>query len=349
MKKITIEKFVLIAIIIACIVAFLTKDLTITFKKNLFSNLWFTSIEKQVSENLENLENVTGNFYYSPVNSWNAFSRSLSSAEDTVKIQTYELTKKEIKQIVKWLLEKWVIVNLIMENNKYEQYQNTWRQIEEYFADYPRFEIRSDEQMWTLYTHSKIALIDSWFWIQTANLTHSSFTANREHFFYSENTWVWNSLNTIFDKDWIGETIEIDDIHPNLVVCNINCRAVIENLLSNAKKSIYIQTQYILDESVLEILKEKYDELDDMKFIVSDTNSNDFLINYFGPWVARKFSKYYNHTKMILIDDEKLLLWSMNLSDTSLDKNREIWILIIDKNIISEYKKLFENDRKISK
>ena len=349
MKKITIERFVLIAIILACVVAFLTKDLTITFKKDLFSNLWFTSIEKQIAENLENLENVTGNFYYSPVNSWNAFSRSLSSAEDTVKIQTYEFTKKEIKQIVKWLLEKWVIVNLIMENNKYQQYQNTWRQIEEYFSDYPRFEIRSDDQMWTLYTHSKIALIDSWFRIQTANLTHSSFVANREHFFYSENTWVWNSLNTIFDKDWDGEPIEIDDIHPNLVVCNINCRAVIENLLSNAKKSIYIQTQYILDESILEILKEKYDELDDMKFIVSDTDSNDFLVDYFGPWVARKFTKYYNHTKMILIDDEKLLLWSMNLSDTSLDKNREIWIILIDTWIIAEFKELFENDRKISK
>jgi phosphatidylserine/phosphatidylglycerophosphate/cardiolipin synthase-like enzyme len=90
-------------------------------------------------------------------------------------------------------------------------------------------------------------------------------------------------------------------------------------------------------------------ELDDMRFIVSDTESNDFLVEYFGPWVARKFGKYYNHTKMILVDDEILLLWSMNLSDTSLDKNREIWILIIDKDVISEYKKLFENDRKISK
>lgn len=349
MKKITIEKFVLIAIILSCIVAFLTRDLTITFKKDIFSNIWFNSIEKQIAENLENLENVTWNLYYSPVNSRNAFSNSLGSAEDTVKIQTYEFTKKEIKQIVKWLLEKWVIINLIMENNKYQQYQSTWRQIEEYFSDYPRFEIRSDDQMWTLYTHSKIALIDSWFRIQTANLTHSSFTANREHFFYSENTWVWNSLNIIFDKDWIGEPIEIDDIHPNLVVCNINCRAVIENLLSNAKKSIYIQTQYILDESVLEILKEKYDELDDMKFIVSDTDSNDFLIEYFGPWVARKFSKYYNHTKMILIDNDKLLLWSMNLSDTSLDKNREVWIILIDSWIISQFEDLFENDRKNSK
>jgi len=349
MKNLTIEKFVLIVAVLLCILAFFTRDLTITFNNDLFSNIWVNSVEKHVSQNLKNLENVTWNFYYSPVNSRNAFSKSLSSADDIVKIQTYEFTKKEIKQIVKWLLEKWVIINLIMENNKYQQYQNTWKQIEEYFSDYPRFQIKSDEQMWTLYTHSKIALIDSWFWIQTANLTHSSFFNNREHFFYSENSWVWNSLNSIFDKDWNGETIKLDDIHPNLVVCNINCRAVIENLLSNAEKSILIQTQYIVDKNILEILKDKSDQLDDMRFIVSDTDSNDFLIEYFGPWVARNFSKYYNHTKMILIDDEKLLLWSMNLSDTSLDKNREIWIILIDTWIISQFKDLFENDRKNSK
>ena len=118
MKKITIEEFILILIVLACVIAFLTRDLTINFSKDLFSNFWISSVEKQVSQNLENLENVTWNLYYSPVNSRNAFSKSLASADDTVKIQTYEFTKKEIKQIVKWLLEKWVIVNLIMENNK---------------------------------------------------------------------------------------------------------------------------------------------------------------------------------------------------------------------------------------
>ena len=277
------------------------------------------------------------------------YGKFLDSTDEYLKLETYDFTNNFFKTRFHTISNRWVPIQIILENNKYQQYQNTRKQVEEYFSDYPRFQIKSDEQMWTLYTHSKIALIDSWFWIQTANLTHSSFFSNREHFFYSENTWVWNSLNNIFDKDWNGETIEIDDIHPNLVVCNINCRAVIENLLLNAKKSIYIQTQYILDESILEILKEKYDKLDDMKFIVSDTDSNDFLIDYFGPWVARKFSKYYNHTKMILIDDEKLLLWSMNLSDTSLDKNREIWIILIDTWIISEFKELFENDRKNSK
>lgn len=345
MKNFTIEKFILILVIIVIIIAFFTKDLKITINKNWI--IFPENNDEKILENLKWIQNITWILYYSPANSRNAFSKSLWSADDTIKIQTYDYTKKEIKQIMKWLLEKWVIIKIIMEDKKYQQYQNTRKQIEEYFSDYPRFEIKNDDQMGTLYTHSKIALIDSWFWIQTANLTHSSFFTNREHFFYSENISVWNSLNTIFDKDWNWEEIYLDDIHPNLVICNINCRTVIENLLSNAQKSILIQTQYIIDENILDILKEKSIELNDIRFIVSDTESNNYLIDYFGPWIARKFNKYYNHTKMILIDNEKLLLWSMNLSDTSLDKNREIWIILIDTGIINQYKELFEKDRRM--
>lgn len=115
------------------------------------------------------------------------------------------------------------------------------------------------------------------------------------------------------------------------------------------KKNILIQTQYIVDDEIVEILKNQSINLEDMRFIVSATDTNDNLLEYFWPWVARKFDKYYNHTKMILIDDELLLLWSMNLSSTSLDQNREIGILIIDDETISEYKNLFEKDWENSK
>ena len=113
------------------------------------------------------------------------------------------------------------------------------------------------------------------------------------------------------------------DIHPNLVVCNINCRGVIEQLLNSAKESIIIQTQYITDDAIRSILKTKKD-LAELKMLVADTDDNDDLLRYFGNEHAKKLKKYYNHTKMILIDHQILLLGSMNLSATSLDKNREI-------------------------
>lgn len=161
--------------------------------------------------------------------------------------------------------------------------------------------------MGTQYTHAKVNLIDSGFIIQTANLTHSSFAKNREHFFQSYDSGVRTSLHTIFEKDRMGEKITMKDIHPNLVVCNINCRGVIEQLLKSAKESIIIQTQYITDDALRAILKTKKD-LPELKMLVADTDDNDDLVRYFGNDYARKFKKYYNHTKMILIDHNILLL-----------------------------------------
>jgi phosphatidylserine/phosphatidylglycerophosphate/cardiolipin synthase-like enzyme len=177
--------------------------------------------------------------------------------------------------------------------------------------------------MGTEYIHAKVNLIDSGFIIQTANLTKSSFASNREHFFQSFDPQVRKSLHTLFEKDWNGERISMKDIHPNLVVCNINCRGVIEQLLSSAQTSIIIQTQYITDDNIRKILKSKKN-LTEFKLLVADTTDNNDLINFFGNTYARKFKQQYNHTKMILVDNKTLLLGSMNLSATSLDKNREI-------------------------
>jgi len=123
---------------------------------------------------------------------------------------------------------------------------------------------------------------------------------------------------------------------------------VIETLLESAKESILIQTQYIVDERILNILKKEIGTKN-IRLIVSDTDMNDKLLNYFWPAISRKFDKYYNHTKMILVDEKILLLGSMNLSDNSLDNNREIGILIIDQELIKKYKELFEIDREKSK
>jgi phosphatidylserine/phosphatidylglycerophosphate/cardiolipin synthase-like enzyme len=40
---------------------------------------------------------------------------------------------------------------------------------------------------------------------------------------------------------------------------------------------------------------------------------------------------------MILVDGKYLLLGSMNLSDNSLDNNREIWILLLDQFLIQRF------------
>ncbi|MEI7563215.1 MAG: phospholipase D-like domain-containing protein [bacterium] len=98
---------------------------------------------------------------------------------------------------------------------------------------------------------------------------------------------------------------------------------MIEKLLGSAKESIIIQTQYINDPSLIDILMNKKLKLPEIKILVSNTTASTEMEAYMGD-LARKEKKEYLHAKMILIDHKILLLGSMNLSANSLDKNREI-------------------------
>lgn len=317
---------------------------------------WEIYINSQISNNsnktdinlntyLQSLENITGELYYSSPELLDMFSESIKNTNKKLFIQTYEFTEKRLKKLFHEILQKWVAVKIIMENKKYQQYEDTFRNILNEFSGYQNFEIKSDEQMKTNYTHSKINILDDEFWIQTANLTHSSFFNNREHFFRSQNSWVYKSLLKVFEKDRKWEKIILEDIHSNLLVCDINCRVVIEYILNSAEESVEIQTQYISDNTILKILWEKIADWLDTRFIVSDTSSNDKLELLFGSKIVRKLKKPYVHTKIILVDKKYLILGSMNLSSNSLDENREIWIVLIDPKIITNFLTKFNIDR----
>ncbi len=298
---------------------------------------------RSISMQLNKIQDIKGSFFRSPSESFSKELAAFKGAKNTLDLRTYEFTQKDFKSALKKLPSNGVNIRIIVEDRKFQQYQNTLKELQKYFSGYSDIQVKSDKQMGTQYTHAKVNLIDSGFIIQTANLTHSSFAKNREHFFQSYDSGVRKSLHTIFEKDRNGEKLTMKDIHPNLVICNINCRGVIENLLNSAKESIIIQTQYITDDALRNILKTKK-ELSELKMLVADTDDNDDLVRYFGDNHARKFKKYYNHTKMILIDHKILLLWSMNLSATSLDENREIWILLLDSTIIKTFAGQFSQD-----
>ena len=301
--------------------------------------------EEFKSENFfDNLKVISWIIFQWPTNElYTQYGKFLDSTDEYLKLETYDFTNNFFKTRFKTLSDKWIPIQIILENNKYQQYQNTFRQLQDYFSWNNNIELRSDEQMWTSYVHAKITLNEDSFRVQTANLTKSSFESNREHFFYSDDSDFHDSLEELFDADWVWDDLSTMNLHPNLVVCPFNCREVIKTLLESAEKSIVIQTQYIVDDEILDILHKKSEEVD-MAIIVADTDDNYDLISYFWPWIARTLKTRYNHTKMILVDEKYLLLGSMNLSENSLDNNREIWIILMDTWHISMFEKRFKKD-----
>lgn len=302
---------------------------------------WFshTTIQNQLS----GIQNITWSLYISS----QAVEPLLEDINTStiLSFQTYDFTEKRIKDAFKKLLFRGVSIRMIMEDKKFQQYKNTFKEIQNLFSWYATFWIKSDKQMKTMYTHSKIMLTDASFWVQTANLTHASLFSNREYFFRSTHSWYYTSLQTVFEKDWNWTTISAEDIHPNLVICPLNCRWIITSILASAQQSIIIETQYITDELIFSLLEEKK-WIEELKILVSDTQSNDELMKRFWTSLVKKLKNPYLHAKMILIDHKILLLWSMNLSSTSLDENREIGILLIDPLLINQFTAQFEKDWK---
>jgi phosphatidylserine/phosphatidylglycerophosphate/cardiolipin synthase-like enzyme len=76
-------------------------------------------------------------------------------------------------------------------------------------------------------------------------------------------------------------------------------------------------------------LKENWDKIKDWK-------NNQIEIHVLKKETA--------HAKAILVDKQYLYIWSENFSTNSLDKNRETWILLKNKDIILQFIQLFEKD-----
>lgn len=340
MKNFWKENWIAILLVVFVLIAFFLIDIKFW--------PWYENKSREKEFNSEdffdNLKVISWTIFQWPSDElYTQYGNFLNSTNEYLKLETYDFTNKFFKIRLQNLSNRWVPVQIILENNKYQEYGNTFHELQEYFTWDENIELRSDEQMWTMYVHAKVTLNEDAFFVQTANLTKSSFESNREHFFYSYDPDFRNSLERLIDIDWFWDDLSTLNLHPNLVVCPLNCRDVIKTLLESAEKSIVIQTQYIVDDEILDILHKKSEEVD-MAIIVADMDDNYDLISYLWPGIVRTLKTHYNHTKMILIDEKYLLLGSMNLSTNSLDRNREIWIILMDTWQISNFLNWFKKD-----
>jgi len=96
------------------------------------------------------------------------------------------------------------------------------------------------------------------------------------------------------------------------------------------------------------LLIQKAEQNIDINIILADTaqedNKNE-IEKLKKLWVKIKLIKTPKiHAKAILVDKTYLFMWSENFSTYSLDKNREIWLIIKDKVNISKFIDIFKKD-----
>lgn len=197
-------------------------------------------------------------------------------------------------------------------------------------------------------THQKSIVIDGKeLFLLNQNLTASAFSKNREYDVITTDPEDVSEVKEIFRKDWSRENFYLSG-KSNLIVSPLNSRQTISDLINNAKEKIVVEMEVLADKNIIDLLTEKSKSVE-VRIIIppkEDISSNKKAIEKFekNGVQFRVLKNPYPHAKLILIDNEKAYVGSVNLSTQSMDENRELGIILTEPQSIVTLYSTFEKD-----
>lgn len=210
--------------------------------------------------------------------------------------------------------------------------------------------VKSTSPSFTL-THEKGMVIDgNTAFIMSCNFTYSALNgANREYGVVDTLAQDVQSVTDIFNADWHRTPPHINN--SSLVISPINSRAALTALIGSAKKTLILEEEEMLDDSIQHALVSAVQRGVRVQVVLptpyageSDNNSSGIAILKRGGVQVKEDPQLYIHAKMIVADDTQAFVGSENISAPSLDGNRELGILLTDKSITAVLQKTFQQD-----
>jgi len=195
-------------------------------------------------------------------------------------------------------------------------------------------------------THEKSIVIDhKKAFIMTLNLCRSAFTNNREYGVITTCQEEVEEVANLFEADWKREKYYPQE--PNLVVSPQNSRRKILGLIKRAKEKIWLAQLLMEDEEIIAALRRATKRGVRVKLLLASPDR--VPINKELPFreegiQVRYLRKPHLHAKLIDFDSEIIFIGSQNCSAPSLDLNRELGILLTDKDLITRLEEIFIKD-----
>jgi phosphatidylserine/phosphatidylglycerophosphate/cardiolipin synthase-like enzyme len=178
------------------------------------------------------------------------------------------------------------------------------------------------------YTHAKYLVIDDQLaLISSANLSQSGFSSDRDFVLVDRLQRDVRSASNLFRNDWNHWTPPADA--PGLVTAPIGARQAMMKLMRGARTSLDIYAEEVADgatERVLTALARRGVRVRVIVPLSAQSRGTDALLH--GGVAVRALSEPYAHAKAIIADGKRGFVGSENISTTSLDRNRELGLMI---------------------
>lgn len=208
-------------------------------------------------------------------------------------------------------------------------------------------------------THQKSFIFDNTkVIIMTFNLEPSYFSTSRDFAAITADPKAVAEIKAVFEADWQG--IKIYPNNPSLVWSPNNSRVKLKKLINDATKTLDIYAMVLEDQDIMNTLIQAVKRKVTVRIISAklsniggeDTNAPQrHTLTEAG--IENKIdNSLFTHAKVILADygtnKQIAYVGSINFSDNSIDKNRELGILSSDQVVLDKLQKIFNDDWKLA-
>ena len=274
--------------------------------------------------------------------------RLIDTALFDIKIESYMISDNDVIKALKKAEKRGVAVHVLLEKSPSynfgaaEQAYNELKaaSIEVEWGN-PAFES----------THQRSMVVDERFAvIMTMSFSRNSFYKNRDFALITNDTSKVLEILRVFDADlYRTDTIFTDN---DLVWSPLNSREKILAIIDTAKSSIDIYTEDIGDKEIEDHLTAACGKGVRVRMLMPPNPANQTSLrpsqeNLAQGGVLVQIDRDLSMRGRALISDSKTaLIGSQNLTTASLDRNRELGVIISDPGIISKLQATFEKDWK---
>ena len=166
----------------------------------------------------------------------------------------------------------------------------------------------------------------------TLNLSWSALTRNREFAVVSTIPADVHEVTRLFEADWSGQPYRPEG---DFVTSPENSRDVFRTLIDNAGESIDIYAEVVRDadmrQRVIDAAGRGVTVRSSSRRTPPRTPSRSTGNSSATGVQVRLLADAYSHAKAIIVDGASAFVGSQNLTQTSLDKNRELGIVLTDR------------------
>lgn len=270
-----------------------------------------------------------------------ALQQAIFQTEYTLHLVMYGFTDEQLLNALLDQKKRGRSIHIILERTPYKSEKENIKTIQrlnenhiEWQGHIPPFRL----------IHQKSLMIDGKkAIIMTFNLTKSTFLRERNFGLVVDDLPTVKEIEAIFSADW--NHIAVTSHAANLIFSPDNSRSKLYDLISNAKNSITVYAQSIHDDKLVGALANAARRGVTVRILTSSslhTKAVDYLLQM-GASVHQS-QHYYIHAKVMIIDNQKAVIGSINLTSASLDHNRELAVITRNAKVIRQLNATFETD-----